>query len=43
VSTTMIYTHVAGIGATGTVSPLDAVGGSPLRVRSRGLPRPQGD
>jgi integron integrase len=24
VSTTMIYTHVAGIGATGTVSPLDA-------------------
>jgi integron integrase len=27
VSTTMIYTHVAGIGATGTVSPLDAAGG----------------
>jgi site-specific recombinase XerD len=25
VSTTMIYTHVAGLGATGTVSPLDAV------------------
>jgi site-specific recombinase XerD len=25
VSTTMIYTHVAGIGATGTVSPLDAL------------------
>jgi site-specific recombinase XerD len=24
VSTTMIYTHVAGLGATGTVSPLDA-------------------
>ena len=24
VSTTMIYTHVAGVGATGTVSPLDA-------------------
>ena len=23
VSTTMIYTHVAGLGATGTVSPLD--------------------
>ena len=27
VSTTMIYTHVAGIGATGTVSPLDAGAG----------------
>jgi integron integrase len=27
ISTTMIYTHVAGIGATGTVSPLDAVAG----------------
>ena len=27
VSTTMIYTHVAGIGATGTVSPLDAAAG----------------
>jgi integron integrase len=26
VSTTMIYTHVAGLGATGTVSPLDAQG-----------------
>jgi integron integrase len=25
VSTTMIYTHVAGVGGTGTVSPLDAV------------------
>jgi hypothetical protein len=24
VSTTMIYTHVAGMGATGTLSPLDA-------------------
>ncbi|HEY7671529.1 MAG TPA: tyrosine-type recombinase/integrase, partial [Gammaproteobacteria bacterium] len=24
VSTTMIYTHVAGLGATGTLSPLDA-------------------
>jgi integrase len=24
VSTTMIYTHVAGVGASGTVSPLDA-------------------
>jgi integron integrase len=28
VSTTMIYTHVAGIGATGTVSPLDSEEGS---------------
>jgi integron integrase len=28
VSTTMIYTHVAGLGATGTVSPLDANGAS---------------
>lgn len=43
VSTTMIYTHVAGIGATGTVSPLDAAGASPRRVRARGLPRPRGD
>ena len=31
VSTTMIYTHVAGIGATGTVSPLDATA-STVRV-----------
>jgi integron integrase len=30
VSTTMIYTHVAGIGATGTVSPLDSM---PMRSR----------
>jgi integron integrase len=32
VSTTMIYTHVAGLGATGTFSPLDAVGTAPSRV-----------
>lgn len=31
VSTTMIYTHVAGVGATGTVSPLDATA-SAMRV-----------
>jgi integrase len=29
--TTMIYTHIAGIGATGTISPLDA---APVRVPS---------
>jgi integron integrase len=29
VSTTMIYTHVAGMGATGTVSPLDAAAYAP--------------
>jgi site-specific recombinase XerD len=29
VSTTMIYTHTAGIGATGTISPLDADGPPP--------------
>ena len=38
VSTTMIYTHVAGIGATGTISPLDAGAGA---VRTR-LPNPAG-
>jgi len=32
VSTTMIYTHTAGIGATGTISPLDA-GGPPATRR----------
>lgn len=31
VSTTMIYTHVAGIGATGTLSPLDAPGANIVR------------
>jgi site-specific recombinase XerC len=31
VSTTMIYTHVAGLGATGTVSPLDASSGPRFR------------
>lgn len=31
VSTTMIYTHVAGIGATGTQSPLDAPGAHIVR------------
>jgi site-specific recombinase XerD len=37
VSTTMIYTHVAGIGATGTVSPLDApLAGSRVRGHSAG-------
>jgi integron integrase len=42
VSTTMIYTHVAGIGATGTVSPLDTQapaarvpGSTPLKSASR--------
>jgi site-specific recombinase XerD len=34
VSTTMIYTHVAGIGATGTVSPLDAAQGR-ARLRAK--------
>lgn len=34
VSTTMIYTHVAGLGATGTASPLDAPPGAPLKPRS---------
>jgi integron integrase len=33
VSTTMIYTHVAGISAAGTVSPLDAPGASVTRFR----------
>jgi integron integrase len=33
VSTTMIYTHVAGIGATGTVSPLDSSRSSISRFR----------
>ncbi len=37
VSTTMIYTHTAGIGATGTMSPLDTrpVGGAPPRPTPR--------
>lgn len=30
--TTMIYTHIAGIGATGTISPLDA---APVRPRQK--------
>lgn len=34
VSTTMIYTHVAGLGATGTASPLDAPPGAPIKPRS---------
>jgi len=35
VSTTMIYTHVAGLGATGTVSPLDTPAHAPpLKPRS---------
>jgi integron integrase len=38
VSTTMIYTHVAGLGATGTPSPLDAVGNAPSRF-PRNAPR----
>jgi integron integrase len=33
VSTTMIYTHVAGIGATGTVSPLDGPSATAPRFR----------
>jgi integrase len=37
ISTTMIYTHVAGLGATGTVSPLD----SPTGPRFRGN-KPEG-
>lgn len=36
VSTTMIYTHVAGLGATGTVSPLDT---PPLATRAPAPPR----
>jgi integron integrase len=40
VSTTMIYTHVAGVGATGTVSPLDAAA-LPTRFR-RNSPGPRG-
>ncbi len=36
VSTTMIYTHVAGLGATGTVSPLDARSGA---ARPQVVPR----
>jgi integron integrase len=35
VSTTMIYTHVAGIGATGTVSPLDTGAATPRGVAQR--------
>jgi integron integrase len=35
VSTTMIYTHVAGLGATGTISPLDAPVGSAQRLAWR--------
>ena len=38
VSTTMIYTHVAGIGATGTVSPLDA---AQSQAGFRGTVRPK--
>lgn len=38
VSTTMIYTHVAGVGATGTVSPLDAGAGPAAPQR----PKPSG-
>jgi integron integrase len=35
VSTTMIYTHVAGLGATGTVSPLDSTASArPIKPRS---------
>jgi integron integrase len=33
VSTTMIYTHTAGIGATGTMSPLDTNGAPPPATR----------
>jgi integron integrase len=36
VRTTMIYTHVAGLGATGTVSPLDALGGRPTQDHASG-------
>ena len=39
VGTTMIYAHVAGIGATGTVSPLDAG----TRIVSERMPRPGND
>ena len=36
VSTTMIYTHVAGIGATGTLSPLDGISsGDPTGAATR--------
>lgn len=34
VSTTMIYTHVAGLGATGTISPLDVPPSTKLKPRS---------
>ena len=34
VSTTMIYTHVAGLGATGTASPLDTPPAALLKPRS---------
>jgi integron integrase len=37
VSTTMIYTHVAGLGATGTISPLDALAHAPL-IKPRSAP-----
>ncbi len=37
VSTTMIYTHVAGLGATGTVSPLDAPAHLP-QIKPRSAP-----
>jgi hypothetical protein len=39
VSTTMIYTHVAGIGATGTVSPLDTSHASVESFRGNISPR----
>jgi integron integrase len=35
VRTTMIYTHLAGLGATGTPSPLDALGAQPNREHVR--------
>jgi integrase len=42
VSTTMIYTHVAGIGATGALSPLDAAGTAAGGFRGSAHVKPKG-
>ena len=41
VSTTMVYTHTAGLGASGTISPLDQLGGTTHAVGLSAQPRRQ--